>query len=210
MDPTRRLRERQARATPPLLSPHRFALGILGGIGILFGIVCSLAGDVSIVYETWPWRNAVRVQGKIIEHRFRPFGGGQADRPLMRMGGDHRVLYRFDVDGRIVTGDFESFSLDPKSVTVLDRLYPVGPGGTIPIYYAPGDPKTHVAFVNPVPLFKASATRLAWVSLVIVIGALIVVLVVVFYRPKKSERYLPGKLGLPDSEIKIEDLKIKT
>ena len=59
-------------------------------------------------------------------------------------------------------------------------------------------------FVNPANTFKESATRLGWISLIIAIGLLIVVLVVVFYRPKKTERlFMPEKIDIPkDIELK--------
>lgn len=211
MDPTKRLRERQAseRHKTPGLPPAKLALGCLGGIAILFGSICSIAGDARMVYDTWPYRNAVRTSAQITSYQFQPFGNA----PNMgygRTSGDHRFRYQFTVDGQEVTGKHEAFSSDSTAIFIMEEFYLVGPDETIPVYYAPGDPQSHMLFINPVPLFRASAARLAWVSLIIVTGILVVVLVVVFYRPKKAERYLPEKLGIPDSEIKIEDLKIKS
>ena len=72
MDPTKRLRERQASqwGPGPILSHAKIAGGCLGGIGLLFGIVCSIAGDARTVYEAWPYRNAVRTNGQIFEYKF--------------------------------------------------------------------------------------------------------------------------------------------
>jgi hypothetical protein len=158
-------------------------------------------GDARTVYETWPVRNAVRVQGKIVDHHFQPSDDGDEGQPFLRRGGDHHVVYAFEADGREVNGNFDSFSLNPSSIIIFDREYILNAGESIPIFYVPGNPQTHFLFIDPKPDFKASATRLAWVTLIFVIGVLVVVLVVVFYRPTKTERYLPTKIELPDSKV---------
>jgi|GEM_PF-4570983 len=205
MDPTRSFRERQAvkRSAVPIFSPHKIALGCLGGIGIFFGIVCSIVGDARMVYEAWPFRNAVRTDAQIFDYQFERLENAP-NMGFERLGGDHRFSYRFEADGQEVTGEHASFSSDPTSVVVMDRFFAVGPDATIPVYYAPDDPNAHVLFINPKPFYKDSATRLGWISLIIAIGLLIVVLVVVFYRPKKTERlFMPEKIDIPkDIELK--------
>jgi len=173
----------------------------LGGIGIIIGILFSIASDARTVYETWPVRNAVRVQGKIIDHHFLLIDKSHEAPPFLRMGGNHRIIYSFEADDREIVSDFDLISPNPTSVTISDREFPLNAEATIPIFYVPGNPETHFLFLDPKPPFNASATRLSWVTLIFVIGVLIVVLVVVFYRPAKTERYLPAKIELPDSKV---------
>jgi hypothetical protein len=198
MDPTRRFRDGQAKRSQP---PYAYwqvrgiVTGCLGGIVIFTGVTLSILADARVVYQTWPYRNTVLGEAEIISHKFERKIDG-------RIGGDHHLAYRFEANGQTVLSNSVAFSDVADSVVTSRWIYRVEPGDKVPVYYVPNTPEQNILFFDLTPQFKASATRLGWITLILAIGVLTVVLVVMFYRPAKSERYLPEKIDV--GEIKID------
>jgi hypothetical protein len=202
MDPTKQFRERSRN---PLLANGRFIGAVFGAIFTIPALLYLLvAGDAYLVYETWPWRTAVKTKAEILEHEFvrsklaMNLEEAQDYRPSR-----HRFRYQFQVGPEEIGEQLEIPSMDEASVTVNERKYTIKQGGTIPIYYLPDNPSQHVLFLDPVAIYWSSVTRLSWLTLIALTGVLIVVAVVVFYRPKKTDRsYLPTKIDA--SEFKMD------
>lgn len=159
-----------------------------------------LAGDIQIINEEWHNSYYVKTSAQITKNDVTQNGGTY----------DHVIRYTYHAGEREISERAFLTSKKPGTIQVDGTNFDTEVGNSLPIYYDAKYPATHKLFEDPGVIFWTSVKRLSWLLLVVLIGILVILLVVVFYRPKKTERRLPEKLGIPDSEIKIEDPLIKS
>jgi hypothetical protein len=195
MDPAQRERLQNQML---LLQYPKLILSLIFGIPALaFALV---AGDIQIMNEEWHNSYYVKSSAEIIKN----------DVTQNRETYDHAIRYQYKVGDREISERAFLSSKKPGSVQHAGVSFSTDVGSTLPVYYDSKYPATHKLFEDPGVIFWTSVKRLTYLLLAVLTGIMVALLVVVFYRPKKTERRLPEKLGIPVSEIKIEDLKIKT
>ncbi len=198
MDPVKRI-DLQNRIG--MMSNPRFISAVLGTIfTIPILLYLLVADDVRLINETWQWRTAVSAQAEITDHEV-----VQSDIRIIEteqfLPSHHVIGYRFNVGNVEVVDKVEVPSRDESSVTVFDRKHLVKLGGTIPVFYLPANPNQYVLFEDPTRVLWDSVKRLCYMVLIALTCVVIALLAIVFYRPKKTERYLPAKIDVADIKI---------
>jgi hypothetical protein len=195
MDPVQR--ERLQNRMLLLQYPKSILSMIIGFPMLAFLLV---AGDIQIINEEWDNRNIVKGSAEIMRHT------------VTR----HGATYGHDVRYKYVVGD-EEFSAMVTIPSTSEAYFRIGAtkftpeiGSQLPVYYHPDSPSSPTLFDDASVTFWTSVKRLTCLLLIALTCVLIALLIVVFYRPKKSERYLPAKLGVPTPQIDIDEIKINT
>jgi hypothetical protein len=161
---------------------------------IILGIFFSLLGDVRNVQNEWLNRNYAAAEAKITNHQVTING------PSIY---DHDVEYEYLVGDRKINNSLQSTSDDERSFRLEGQKIKPAVGKKLMVYYATESPEIHSVLFDPSESYWSSFKRLAYATLTLLTCILIVVLVVVFYRPKKTDRYyLPAKIDA--NELKID------
>lgn len=197
--------------TAMMMDP-RFIAAVFGTIFTIPALLYLLvAGDLRLIRQTREWRTAVRTNAEILSHEYvaTRMALSREDASNYRPS-FHKISFRFRAGDVEVADEIELPSGDAESITIDDRRFPLKQGGTIPAYYLPDSPNKYVLFEDAKAIFWTSVKRLLWLVMIALTCVVIVLLVVIFYRPRKSERYLPDKLSAPQANIDLNDIKINT
>lgn len=192
MDPAER--ERMQNRIDLMQAPTLYFRGLVILPLIFLGVLGALWGDVQNVQKEWPNRNFAKAEAKITKHKLVTNGPTSYD---------HEVQYEYSAGEQKINNSLHVDSGDDDSFRLEGRKIKPAVGKNLTIYYSTESPEIHSVYFNPGESYWASFKRLAVVTLALLTCVLIVVLVVVFYRPKKTDRYyLPAKID--SSELKID------
>jgi hypothetical protein len=205
MDP---LERHSLRSRTALMSDARLLQAVIMSVVLLLTLAGFLGGELQTAREHWPWRNAIQTEAVVVRHDVVPEAApeGKQSALIQNQKYQHLIEYSYTAGDEQLfwtidrsSGSKDSISLGWHPRTGVQR-YPFEPDSRIPAYYQPQAPHEHVLFVDPRPPYWESSRILGIAGGLALVGLVIVVLLVLFYRPQDVRRRMPEKLELPELE----------
>jgi hypothetical protein len=182
-------RDRMQNRVDRFQSLGRMPKSLLTVPAIVVGFLYCLAGDMANVRREWPNCNFAKADAVITTHKAVHNGFNTFD---------HYVEYKYKAGDREITNTLQIPSHQEEAFEIGEITVEAAVGKKMPVFYSTESPEIHDLYYDPGESFWSSAMRLAYVGLFLATCVLIAVLVVVLYRPKKTDRYyLPAKIELP-------------
>jgi hypothetical protein len=155
--------------------------------------------ELDALQTGWPWRNAKYAKATITGYRVEHIGGMTWGSEGKVFGGtyEHHLEYEYTVAHANIDFDWNVSSRSESSISIGERNFSPRVGATLPVFFKPDSPEDHLPFIDLRDVFWHSVWRISLWSGVILAGALMVVLIIVFYRPNRRDRSgLPEKISI--------------